>query len=132
MKPILHPDPVCPICRRPVSISAQLTLPTKWRRERLDESTIHYLTAMEGRLVAEVWQNEVSRADLGKDTPADWHWQFHALDRCCGTNPGGNAPTRTAAFSSALTAFRRHAAELGVLLAERDSLGPERRWRRVA
>src|SRR3546814_7111766 len=86
----------------------------------------------EGRLAAQVWQNHVSSADFSSVTPTDWHWQFHRLDQCCGTNPGGNAQTESAAQTAAVHAFRRHAAEHGVVLAALAGQAPRWRWRRIA
>lgn len=132
MQPAVRDEPLCPVCKRPAAIPDHLTLPTKWRWERQDGGTVYYMLTAEGRLAAQVWQNHVNSADFSGSTLTDWHWQFHRLDQCCGTNPGGNAQTKSSAQTAAENAFRRHAAEHGVVLAELGGQGPRWRWRRIA
>lgn len=101
----------CPICRTWHSIPESLVLSTRWKAVRDGRFTDYSLRTVAGRLVAEVWRNIIYDQNH-KASLADWHWQYHRLDRCCGALPGGNAGSRAAAMQAAIAGFSVHCAEI--------------------
>lgn len=101
----------CPICRTWHSIPESLALSASWGAARDGRLTDYSLRTVAGRLVVEVWRNVIYDQDH-KMMLADWHWQYHPLDRCCGALPGGNAGSRAAAMRAAVAAFTVHCAEI--------------------
>lgn len=105
----------CPICESWHAISDTVTLSPNWNAVRDGELTDYSLRAVDGRLVAEVWRNVIYDQNH-RMTLADWHWQYHPLDRCCGALHGGNALFLEQAMQAAVAAFSAHCAQIGIAI----------------